>query len=135
MTYPVLYRHEDFSFYNYHESSSQHCSLWHDYRLLTKLQKGNVFSHVYMSVQGDPSTGPWPFLVQGLTPSLYVVLAPGSASSKLIHYEVQTVGRRVVGIRLKSLLVHLYFYTTGRERLIRSHSSARFRFELSVNSN
>ena len=30
---------------------------------------------------------------------------------------------------------YLFQFTTGRERLIRSHSSARFYFELSGNSN
>ena len=41
-----------------------------------------------------------------------------------------------VTLKLKSLLTtDVIFYNTGRERLIRSHSSARFSFELSGNSN
>ena len=45
-------------------------------------------------------------------------------------------GRKVIVLAgMGTTTVTLPFYTTGRARLIRSHSSARFCFELSGNSN
>ena len=110
------------------------CHIIYFYHLPINMRKGNVFSHVCPSVnysihgagvpvQGfaSPRTGPWlqPLSVQDPCP--YHTPLPGPALHpdmfilvrlpnmfKLVHYEARTVGKPVVGIRLKCLLLYLY---------------------------
>ena len=67
----------------------------------------------------------------------YLVHASEGSSTILKHSEGFTVGRRHQKFKTVASVAptDAYHTTTGRERLIRSHSSARFCFELSGNSN
>ena len=81
------------------------------YRPTMKLHEGNVFSRVFHSVRGrqvDPGQGPDTLYVQdrGSSAPLYrALLLPLPDMFQLVHNEEWTVGKWVIGIQLKCLLV------------------------------
>ena len=103
------------------------------YRSPTKLREGNIFSRVCLSVHSRGSlyrtsapapscTGPW--LPQNralafLSPDMFKLgphcsgLRPLPNTFKLVHYDIQTIRERAVGIRLKCLLVWNVFWIVG----------------------
>ena len=54
---------------------------------------------------------------------------------QLFTSDDQTLPSATIVLGMRKILTFLVIAYTGRERLIRSHSSARFCFELSGNSN